>query len=170
MSYVLRLMSYVYKTSNLLFSNFLGVSIMAKQDQFRPSLCSTEIIRLLTYIPIDDPLYKKFAMFQVKIQVGLVQVSHTKSNLPRKDSLEGRLGFTSQESLSNLSEDHLANQRVIMEQLETKAKFAPQLMSDSDRLEYLGQKSIAEDISEEELVEGRALELKIHGMSFGIFD
>ena len=139
---------------------------MAKQDQFRPSLCSTEIERLLTYIPTDDPLYKKLAAFVVKIQVGLVAVSHVKTNLPRKDSLEGKLGMVD----SGIGENHLENQRVIRAQLETKAKFAPQLMSDPDRLEYLAQKSLEGTATPEEIEEGKVLELKVHGSNFGLFD
>lgn len=140
---------------------------MRKQEQYRPSFSLAELDKLLSYIPESSPLYSKLKVYLLKVNVGLNCAAYIKTGEQEKRTLAAQVGL---EADPALGEDHLENQRLLRNKLDTQARLAPQLMSDEDRLEYLAQRSVEEIATPEEIEEGRALELKIHGMSFGMFD
>ena len=139
---------------------------MRPQAQYRPSLSSAEISELLEYIPRDRPLYKKLAVYQIKINIGLNTPSYLKTGEQEARSKLALLGGTSEFSSPV---NHAREQRIEQEKLEHKALFAPQLLSSADKYTLLGNKALAGTITEEEKAEGRALELELYQLDMGTF-
>jgi len=137
-----------------------------RQAQYRPSLSEAEINQLLEYIPRQSPLYKKLAVYQVKINVGLNVPAYIKTGEQEKNSIAARLGLI---GTATTPAEHAEQQRQEAQKIEHKALFAPQLMSSADKYTYLGNKALAGTITEEEKAEGRALELELYQMDMGTF-
>lgn len=134
---------------------------MEKKQLFRPYLESSEILTLMQCLELagkhNTVLYQKLLGFKFKISHSLVQPQYTRETL----SLSEKLG---------LSESVLTPEQK-REQFQIYASQNVEILSPSERLEYLMQKSMEEEITEEEKEEGRKLEIQLNdGFISGIFD
>lgn len=141
---------------------------MTRQAQYRPSLSAAEIDTIISLLPRDSTVYKKLAMYQVKINIGLNVPAYIKTGEQQAKSVAAQVGLVQEDSDGENSPEQ--NHAMMIAKLEHRAQFAPQLMSPADRFELLGAKAIAGTASAEEIEEGKKLELELYGSNMGTFD
>ena len=135
-----------------------GVSLMSKKlDQYRPCFNYLELTELVSLLPQSHPLFLKLSMFKYKIDMGLNAPAF--ATAPRQ-SLEQSIGAEPENNIGYTAQ---------LAKVQSKANYAPQLLTAADKYELLGNKAITGTITEEEKAEGRALELELYQMDMGTF-
>lgn len=135
----------------------------AKQEQFRPSLTLAEIKQICDSLHCTEPgskLFHKLAVYYAKVNLGLNPPAYISTV---KQTLEQKLGLDSEATQST---DRAAQYQARLQQ---KQELAPATLSKEERFNLLAAKAFAGSITDEELVEGRALEQELYGMDMGTF-